>query len=80
MKEFTSYDNFEIKGRGIVYGVINDKDRFRDTDERRFLDLRPNVKIDGKVFKVLGVESFMMPDCSKGSKIGILTPYPDEKN
>jgi len=78
MKEFISLGNFDLKGRGIVYGVINDMDRLTDTDDRRFLDLYPETKIDGKVFKVLGVESFLMPDCHKGNKIGILTPYPEK--
>lgn len=66
--EYKSLDTFEIKNRGRVFVVENDKDRDRDNNDL----LGSEVIIDGKNYKVKGVESFAIQKIYKGQKIGLL--------
>ena len=67
MKKFTSEGSFEIEGRGKVFVVSNDVDR-----EGEFSDFYPQVEIDGKVYKVRGIERQAILSQRKGCKLGIL--------
>jgi hypothetical protein len=66
MLEFKSLGKFTIAGRGSVFVVENDRERKED-----FEDLYPRVKIDGKEYKVRGVESRGMTQY-KGDELGLL--------
>lgn len=66
--EYKSLETFEIKNRGRVFVVENDKDRDRDNNDL----LGSEVIIDGKNYKVKGVESFVIQKIYKGQKIGLL--------
>lgn len=66
--EYKSLDTFEIKGRGKVFVVENEKDRIRDDNDL----LGSEVVIDGQPYVVKGVESFPIHKIIKGQKIGLL--------
>jgi hypothetical protein len=66
--EYKSLDIFEIKDKGKVFVVENDKDRNRDDNDL----IGSEVIIDGENYKVRGVESFAIPIIAKGQKIGLL--------
>ena len=76
MYEFKSHGKWHLKGRGDVYGVINPFTHERD--ECPFTNAC--VKIDGKVFLCIGVESFATPTTQKGWNLGLLVDreYIDE--
>jgi hypothetical protein len=63
--EYNSLDNYEIKGRGVVYIVENDVERSRDNNDL----LNSEVFIDGVKYKVKGVESFSLTTKKKGDRI-----------
>lgn len=65
--EYTSLRTFEIKGRGKGFVVSNEKNRDRDENDL----LGKEVVIDGKKYKVKGIESFALPWIRKGQEIGI---------
>lgn len=65
---FQSTGKYFIESRGDVYTVTNDKDRDRERS-----GLPGNiVEIDGKKFKVKGVESFCVPKIRKGQEIVLM--------
>ncbi len=66
--EYKSVGQYEIKGRGTVFVVENDKDRQRDKNDL----LGSDVIIDGANYKVKGIESHAVPMIYKGQKIGLL--------
>lgn len=66
--EYKSISTYEIKDRGKVFIVENDKDRDRDNNGL----LGSEVIIDGNKYKVLGVESLPMKTITKGQTIGLL--------
>jgi hypothetical protein len=66
--EYKSIDTYEIKGRGKVFIVVNDKERDRDNNDL----VGSNVIIDGENYIVKGVESYAIPKISKGQLIGLL--------
>jgi hypothetical protein len=66
--EYKSLDTFEIKGRGKVFIVENDKDRDRDNNDL----LGSEVIIDGQKYNVKSIESFAILKIAKGQKIGLL--------
>ena len=74
--EYKSLDTYEIKGRGRVFIVENDKNRVRDKNDL----VGSEVIIDETNYKVKGVESFLLPIIKKGQKIGLLVgePIPDK--
>lgn len=65
--EYKSLDKFEIKSRGTVFVVINEKTRARDNNDL----LGSEVTIDGQQYVVKGVESFAKAMIQKGDKIGL---------
>lgn len=65
---YKSLDTFELKNRGTVYIVENDKARKRDDMKL----IGTIVFIDSLPYTVKGVEAFLTPIISKGEKIGIL--------
>lgn len=68
MNEFESVGKFEIAGRGTVYSVVNPSNCTRE-ELGRFLG---DVKIDGSVRRVIGVESHCIPNIKAGAYIGLL--------
>jgi hypothetical protein len=66
--EYKSLDTYEVKGRGKVFVVKNDKDRDRDKNDL----IGSAVIIDGMKYLVLGVESFAVQKIAQGDKIGLL--------
>ena len=68
--EYKSLNKYELKGRGTVYVVENDKcrDNFGDKDGL----IGSIVAIDGKEFIVKAVEAFATPTIIKGDNIGLL--------
>lgn len=66
--EYKSLDVFEVKERGKVFIVENDKDRDRSNNDL----IGSAVIIDGQNYKVVGVESFALTKIAKGDKIGLL--------
>jgi len=66
--EYESLDTFEIKERGTVFVVVNDKDRKFGCPDM----IGKEVIIDGQTHTVKGIESFCIPIIAKGLKIGIL--------
>lgn len=67
--EYKSLDTYELKGRGKIFIVENDKDR--DTSNNDLIGSK--VIIDGQQYTVKGVESFTLQKINKGQKIGLLT-------
>lgn len=66
--KYVSKESFEIKGRGTVFIVENEKDRL-DFDDL----VGEKVVIDGKKFKCLGVEAYATArPVRAGVRIGIL--------
>lgn len=66
--EFKSESEHYITGRGKVFVVKNDRDRNRDDNDL----VGKVVIIDGKSYKVNGVESFALPTIKKDALIGLL--------
>ena len=66
--DYKSLDSYEIKGRGTVFMVENDKDR--QTDNTGLIG--KVVTIDNVFYKVKGVESKCMLTIRKGDLIGLL--------
>ena len=68
--EYKSSNKHELKGRGTVYVVENDKcrDNFGDKDGL----IGSIVAIDGKEFIVKAVEAFAITTIRKGDNIGLL--------
>lgn len=66
--EYKSLDTFEIKGKGKVFVVENDKDRNRDNNDL----VGSEVIIDGQKYNVKGIESHAIQKIAKGQKIGLL--------
>lgn len=65
---YKSLDSFEVKDRGTVYIVENDKDR-----DRNHMGLVGTIVfIDTMPHTVLGVDAFTLPKILKGEKIGLL--------
>lgn len=80
MKKFNSIGNYVFEtigsGRQIVYVVENDIDRNNKPIDEKWLDIFPEVEIDGRKFvtrEILGEkESYSKPqNFNKGTKIGI---------
>jgi len=74
--EFKCLDTFEIEGRGTVKVIENNRDR----EWYDFDDMSPQVKIDGAIYDVLGIEKFAVNSHSKGEKFGLLVKEPKEKD
>lgn len=68
MLEFTAINHFDIKGRGHVIVVENDKDRQRDNCGL----IGETVLIDAVDYKIMGVESYAVAKIRKGQEIGLL--------
>lgn len=68
MRSYHANDWFDIKGRGRVAEVRNDEEFQRDKGHL----IGEVVEIDGKQYKVLGVESYALATIRKGSPIGLL--------
>jgi len=65
---YKSIESFEIKNRGKVFMVINDKDRFKSDNDL----IGCEVIIDGVIYRVKGIESFAIENIKKGNPIGLL--------
>ena len=72
MIEYKSLKQSQIRGRGQVFTVINEKDRSRKGNDL----LNQTVKIDGEEYVVLGVEYFLVDKIPKGVEIGLLVRKP----
>ena len=71
MTEYKSLDKAEIKGRGTVYIVENDKDRFRDNTGL----IGTEIILDGRNCIIKGIESFLTLKIHKGDKIGLMVEF-----
>ena len=67
LPKYTSIFQETIRGNP-VFGVINYKERDRSNNDLTDSD----VIIDGKEYKILGVESFLTPTIFVGDKIGLM--------
>lgn len=56
MLKYTSLGRHQVKDRGILYSVINEKDRERSNNDL----VGEEVRIDGEEFKVKGVEYYTL--------------------
>jgi len=75
MKSFTSINKFLLTVKGIerrVFAVENDVYRDEENGLRHFSDFYPEVKINGKMYKVVGVEAFTKTYLEEGSPLGIV--------
>ena len=75
MKSFKKIDEFMINNKmisGKVFVVENDIERTNENGLRDFHDLKPEVKIDGVVYPVKGVEAYAKTRLEVGSPLGIL--------
>jgi len=88
MKEFKSKGSYIVESaaqrKEIIFFVENDIDRNNKEIEDKWGDLRPTVKIDGRIFKTRAIRGhtplFSDPiDLNKGTIIGIST-YGEIKN
>lgn len=74
MKEFKKINEFNINRNGEIikcFIVQNDVIRNHENGLRNFHDLYPQVKIDDKIYNVIGVESFAIPEMTRKSAISI---------
>lgn len=70
MTEYKSLDQFELKGRGIVYCVEYKGETIYKSKVNTLVGSK--VKIDGNEFTIKGVESYAIETISDGQKIGLL--------
>jgi hypothetical protein len=68
--KYKSLDEYELKGRGVVFMVENDKHRSNHGGKDGLIG--SVVNINGKDYTVRAVEAFAKIDISKGDKIGLL--------
>ena len=70
MIEYKSLDQFEIKGRGIVYIVEYKGETIYKSKNNPLMGSK--VKINDNEFTIKGVESYAIETISDGQKIGLL--------
>lgn len=73
MVEFKSKGTYCNKKGDTIFAVLNNKDRKRvGKIKDDFSDLFPKVKIDGRIYRTVDIESFNISHVSKGNPIGIV--------